>query len=159
MKLTARLINWNEIEGFSEAQDKESFKSEIDAEGCEAFIAAHPEFPQLECTAERLREFLSFGDRPMIRQNLELAYQALDIPRLMPVVEPEFEPTKTVVLNPVVAAQTAKPTGGEAAVLDKLRDVAYLSDGQRRVRDEKLRRAAIASRNSHRRHDRLALIG
>lgn len=159
MKRTARFIHWNEIEGFAKAPDQEQFKAEINAEGAAAFIEAHPEFPRMECTAERLREFLSFGDKPMIRQNLELAYQALDIPRLMPVVDPEPEPTKKVVLNPVQAAQTAEPTEEEAETLERLKDISHLSDFQRRARDAKLRQAAITSRNSHRRHDRLALIG
>jgi hypothetical protein len=57
MKPTARFIHWNEIEGFRESPDKSSFKSEINAEGAAAFIEAHPEFPRMECTAERLREF------------------------------------------------------------------------------------------------------
>jgi len=159
MKPTARFVHWNEIEGFRESLDKALFKSEINAEGASAFIEAHPEFPQMECTAERLCEFLSFGDKPMVRANLELAYAALDIPRLTPVVEPEPEPVKKIALNPVVAAQTAEPSEEETESLEKLRDVPYLSDVQRKIRDEKLRRAAVTSRNAHRRHDRLALIG
>jgi hypothetical protein len=113
MKPTARLITWEEIEGFAESSDKEAFKSEVSAEGCEAFLRAHPEFPKMECTAERLCDFLSFGDKP----------------------EDETE------------------------ALEKLRDIPYLSSAQRKIRDEKLRQAAIASRNAHRRHSRFALIG
>jgi hypothetical protein len=159
MKPTARFIHWNEIEGFAEAQDKESFKAEVNAEGCEAFLSAHPEFPQLECTAERIKEFLSYGDKPMVRPNLELAYEALDLPRLMLVIESEPAPVKKIVLNPIQAAQTADPSEEEREHLEKLRDVPYLSDAQRRIRDEKLRQAAVASRNTRRRHDRVALIG
>jgi hypothetical protein len=95
----------------------------------------------------------------MVRANLELAYAALDLPRLTPVIEPEPEPNKKVVLHSVQAAQTADPTEEETEALERLKDIPHLSDFQRRTRDEKLRQGAIASRNSHRRHDRLALIG
>lgn len=160
MKPTARFITWTEIEGFAEARDQEQFKAEVNAEGCQCFIENHAEFPQMECTAERLRDFLSFRDKPMVRANLELACTTLDLPRITPVkVEPESEPTKKIVLNPVVAAQTSEPSEEEREHMEKLRDIPYLSDAQRRIRDVKLRRAAVASRNAHRRHDRLALIG
>jgi hypothetical protein len=160
MKPTAHFIHWNEIEGFAEAKDKESFKAELNVEGCESFLRAHPEYPRLEAVAERIQEFLSRGDKPMVRANLELAYKALDIPRVTSVVELEPEPKKKIALNQVVAAQTADPTEEETEALEKLRDIPYLlSDAQRRVRDEKLRRAAVASRIAHRRHDRMALIG
>jgi hypothetical protein len=153
----ARLITWKEIEGFVEAQNKESFKGEINAEGCQAFLKVHPEFPQTEYTAKKLQEWL--GDLPMIRSNLERAYESLDLGTLTEVEQPEPKPTKEVNIQPVLAAQTAPPTEEEAEALEKLRDVAHLSDAQRKVRDEKLRRAAIASRNTHRKHDRLALVG
>ena len=159
MKPTARFTTWAEIEGFSEAQDKESFKAEVNTEGCETFLEAHPEYLRHEAVAERVQEFLSRGDRPMVRQNLELAYQALDIPRLTKIEEPKPEPAKKIALNPVVAAQTADPDDEEREHLEKLRDIPYLSDAQRRIRDEKLRQAAIQSRNAHRRHNHLALIG
>jgi hypothetical protein len=159
MKPTAHIIHWTEIEGFSESQDKETFKAEVNAEGCESFLEAHPEYLRHEAVAERVQEFLSRGDKPMVRQNLELAYRVLDVPRITQIEESEPEPTMKIVLNPVQAAQTAQPSEEESEALEKLRDIPYLSDAQRRIRDEKLRRAAIESRNNHRRHDRLALIG
>jgi hypothetical protein len=159
MKPTPRFITWSEIEGFAEAQDKELFKAEVNAEGCETFLQAHPEYLRHEAVAERIQEFFSRGDKPMVHANLELAYKALDIPRLVPIVESEPETPKKIVLNPVQAAQTSEPGEEEREHLEKLRDVPYLSDAQRRIRDAKLRQAAIESRNSHRRHDRLALIG
>jgi hypothetical protein len=158
MKPTARLIPWKEIEGFSEATDVESFKSEINAEGCQAFLEVHPEFPQTEYTAQKLQEWL--GDLPLIRSNLERAYEALDLGTLVEVKEPEPKPTKKpTVLKPVASAQTAAPTEQEEEALEKLKDVPHLSDAQRHVRDAKLRTAAIASRNTHRKHGRLALVG
>ncbi len=157
MKLTARLITWKEIEGFSEAQDKQSFKSEINAEGCQAFLEAHKDFPQTEYTARKLQEWL--GDLPLIRSNLERAYDSLDLGTLTEVEQPKPQPTKEISIQPVLAAQTAPATEEEAEALEKLKDVPHLSDAQRKVRDAKLRSAAIASRNVHRKHDRLALVG
>jgi hypothetical protein len=157
MKPSARLITWKEIEGFVEAQNKESFKGEINAEGCQAFLKVHPEFPQTEYTAKKIQEWL--GDLPMVRSNLERAYDALDLGTLTEVVQPEPQHTKEVSTQPLLAAQTAPPTEEEVEGFEKLRDVPWLSDAQRKVRDEKLRRAAIASRKVHRKHDRLALVG
>jgi hypothetical protein len=157
MKPTARLTTWKEIEGFSEATDVESFKSEINAEGCQAFLEVHPEFPQTEYTATKLQEWL--GGLPMIRANLERAYESLDLGTLTEVAQPEPKPTKELNIQPVLAAQTAAPTEEEAEALERLRDVPHLSDAQRKVRDAKLRSAAISSRNSHRKHGRLALVG
>jgi hypothetical protein len=157
MKPTTRLIAWKEIEGFLEAQDKESFKAEVNAEGCQAFLEAHPEFPQTEYTARKLQEWL--GDLPLVRSNLERAYESLDLGRLTEVERPEPNPTKELNIQSALAAQTAPPTEEEAEALEKLRDVPHLSDAQRKVRDAKLRSAAIESRNTHRKHDRLALVG
>jgi hypothetical protein len=157
MKLTARLITWKEIEGLSDAQDKESFKVEINAEGCQAFLKAHPEFPQTEYSATKLQEWL--GDLPLVRSNLERAYESLDLGTLTAVEQPEPQPNKEINIQPVLAAQVAEPTEEEQEVLEKLKDVPHLSDAQRKVRDAKLRSAAIASRNSHRKHGRLALVG
>jgi hypothetical protein len=157
MKPTARLITWKEIEGFHEARDKESFKSEINAEGCQAFLEAHKDFPQTEYTARKLQEWL--GDLPLIRSNLERAYESLDLGTLTEVVQTEPQPIKEVSIQPVQAAQTAPPTEEETEALEKLKDVPHLSDAQRKARDAKLRTAAIASRNTHRKHDRLALVG
>jgi hypothetical protein len=157
MKPTARLITWKEIEGFSQAKNKELFKDEVNREGCECFLAAHPEFIKTEFTAEKLLEFLTHGDLPLIRQNLERAYKSLDLGTLVSVEEPEPKPTKKpTVLKPVAAAQTALPTEEEAESLEKLKDLPHLSDQQRKVRDAKLRSAAIASRNSNR---KIALVG
>jgi hypothetical protein len=159
MKMTARLISWKEIEGYSGAPDKELFKSTINAEGCEAFLAAHPEFPCHVFSATKLQEFLAHGDYPLIRSNLERGYEALDLGTLVEVKQPKPKPTKEVNIEPVRAAQTAPPTKQEAKVLETLRDVAHLSDAQREVRDSKLRAAAVTSRNSHRKHGRMALVG
>jgi hypothetical protein len=154
---SARLITWKEIEGSHENQDKESFKAEINAEGCQAFLEGHPEFPQTEYTARKLQEWL--GDLPMVRSNLERAYDALDLGTLTRVEQPEPKPTKELNIQPVQAAQVAEPTEKEAEALERLKDVPHLSDAQRKLRDAKLRSAAIASRNSHRKHGRLALVG
>jgi hypothetical protein len=89
---------------------------------------------------------------------LERAYESLDLGTLVEVEQPEAQPTKEVSIEPVRAAQTAPSTEEEAEALEKLRDVPHLSDQQRKVRDAKLRTAAIASRNSHRKHGRLALV-
>jgi hypothetical protein len=110
MKLTARLVPWAEIEGFSESQDKAAFRDEVNREGCESFLAAHPEFPQAEYTATKLQEFLAHGDYPLIRGNLERAYEALDLGTLVEVKQPKPKPAKEVNIQPVRAAQTAPPT-------------------------------------------------
>jgi len=162
MKPTARLMTWKEIEGFAGAPGKEVFKAEINAEGCKAFLAAHPEFPRHEFTARKLQDFLAHGDHPLVRSNLERAYTELseEIGTLVSIEAPKPKPTKKpTVLKPVVAAQTAEPTEEEAEAHEKLRDIPHLSDAQRKVRDAKLRTAAIASRNSHRKHGRIALVG
>lgn len=160
MKIKARLVSWKEVEGYSEAPNKEEFKAEVDREGCEAFLAAHPEFPRTEYTAQKLQDWLAHGDLPFLRCNLERAYESLDLGTLTEVEKPQPKPTKQVInTEPVRAAQTSAPTAREAKNLEGLRDVPHLSDQQRKIRDAKLRAAAIASRNSHRKHDRTALVG
>ena len=126
MKPTARLITWKEIEGFHEARDKESFKSEINAEGCQAFLEAHKEFPQTEYSAIKLQEWL--GDLPMVRSNLERAYESLDLGTLTEVKQPEPKVTKELNIQPVLAAQVAEPTEEEQEALERLKDVPHLSD-------------------------------
>ena len=73
--------------------------------------------------------------------------------------QPEPKVTKELNIQPVLAAQVAEPTEEEQEALERLKDVPHLSDQQRKARDAKLRTAAIASRNSHRKHGRLALVG
>ena len=156
MKPTPRLDTWRDIEGFVATQE---FKDAFNEEGAKAFLEFNPTFPQMDITATILYEWLNSRDLPFSRANCEYAWKLLDLGHLTP-VETKHEPEpKQVVIKPIQAAQTAPPTEEEAEAIDKLRDVPHLSDQQRKVRDSKLRTAAIASRNAHRKHGRLALVG
>jgi hypothetical protein len=150
------LDSWGSIEGWSTATDRAQFEEDFNAEGCQAFANAHCEdFPFCEAYAEKLREFLHTW--PLSRKNLEIAWVALDLGRITPIETPP-EP-KTIRINPVIAAQVSPASEEEAETLEKLKDVPYLHDSQRKTRDLKLRAAAIASRIAHRKHPSSALTG
>jgi hypothetical protein len=152
MKPTPRLDTWRDVEGFVATQE---FKDAFNEEGATAFIEYNPTFPQMTITATILYEWLNSRDLPFSRANCEYAWKLLDLGHLTPVdAKPEPKP-KQVVTKPMQSAQVAAPTEEEAEALEKLRDVPHLSDAQRKVRDAKLRTAAIASRNTHRKHGRL----
>jgi hypothetical protein len=156
MKPTPRLDTWRDVEGFVATQE---FKDAFNEEGATAFLESNPTFPQMDITATILYEWLNSRDLPFSRANCEYAWKLLDLGHLTPVeTKPEPKP-KQVDIKPMQAAQTAPATEEEAEALEKLKDVPHLSDAQRKVRDAKLRSAAIASRNAHRKHGRLALVG
>jgi hypothetical protein len=156
MKPTPRLDSWRDVEGFVATQE---FKDAFNEEGAKAFLESNPTFPQLDITATILYEWLNSRDLPFSRANCEYAWKLLDLGHLTP-VEIKHEPkAKQVVIEPIRAPQVAEPTEEEAEALEKLRDVPHLSDQQRKIRDAKLRTAAIASRNTHRKHGRPALVG
>jgi hypothetical protein len=150
------LDSWQSIEGWSTAPSRGRFEEEFNVEGCQAFADAHREnFPFCEAYGEKLREFIH--PWPLSRKNLEIAWEALGIGKVMQIEGPR-EPN-VVRLVPVVAAQVAPATEEEFEALEKLKDVPHLHDSQRKIRDSKLRDAAISSRNSHRKHHPSALIG
>jgi hypothetical protein len=156
MKPTPRLDTWRDVEEFDGTQE---FKDSFNEEGTKAFLKSNPTFPQMDVTATILYEWLDSRDLPFSRANCEYAWKLLDLGHLTSVEAKHAPKLKKVVSEPIQAAQTAPPTEKEAEALEKLRDVPYLSDAQRKVRDAKLRTAAIASRNAHRKHGRLALVG
>jgi hypothetical protein len=149
------LDSWGSIGEWLTATNRVQFEEDFNSEGCRAFADAHPDFPFCAPYALKMREFLYAW--PLSRKNLEIAWASLDLGKITQVeADPE---RKTVRLNPMVAAQVAPRSEQEVEVLEKLKDVPYLHDSQRKARDAKLRAAAIASRNAHRKHRDIALIG
>ena len=134
------------------------FQARVNAEGCEAFKVAHPEFPATENNSQALIDWCEAELAPMTRKNLEVAWRELQAEGKLEQAEPTQEAigklyTKEIEIRPVEAAQVAEPTDDEKTTLDKLRDDPSLSDGTRKRRDEQLKRAATASRLANRGHD------
>jgi hypothetical protein len=134
------------------------FQARVNAEGCAAFKAANPDLPLTEKNSQALIDWCELERVPMTRKNLEVAWRELQAEGKLEAKSDVQEAigklyTKEIEIRPVEAAQVAGPTSDEKATLDKLRDDPSLSDGTRKARDEKLRRAATASRLANRSHD------
>jgi hypothetical protein len=152
------LDTWASVQGWSTNTDRTQFEEDFNAEGCQHFADAHShDFPFCEAYATRLKEFL--GSHPLSRKNLEIAWAELDLGRVTQVETPPEPKTIGLNLNPVVAAQVSPASEEESEALEKVKDVPYLHDSQRKIRDLKLRAAAIESRNAHRKHHSSVLIG
>jgi hypothetical protein len=134
------------------------FQGRVNNEGCEAFKAAHPDLPLTEKNSQALIDWCEAELAPMTRKNLEVAWRELQAEGKL-----EAKPAEQVAMSkllkteieirPVMGAPKAKPTPEEAATLEKVKDDSSLSDHQRKARDEKLRRAATASRLANRSYD------
>jgi hypothetical protein len=134
------------------------FQDGINAQGCEAFKAAHPDLPLTEKNSQALIHWCELERVPMTRKNLEVGWRELQAEGKLEPTEPTQEAIGKLVkaeieIRPVMGAPTGKPTPEEAATLEKVKDDPTLSDHQRKARDEKLKRAATASRIANRRHD------
>ncbi len=126
----------------SEAQNEAM--RQINREGCQFFIDAHPEHPANEYTGLKLAQWCHERKVPATRRNLELAARDLDLGTLTPVeTEPELiaRPTPTFMVH---AAQTSPPTPQERKRLAAVSDDVSLNDHQRKNRDRKLRNMSNA---------------
>lgn len=155
-----RLDAWTDFGGDYEYANAPAleFQGRVNNEGCTAFKEAHPEFPATEKNSQALIDWCAAKLAPMTRKNLEVAWSELKAEGELEEVKPTQEAigkliTGEIEIRPVEAAQVAKPTAGETATLDKLRDDPSLSDGSRKKRDAQLRRVATQSRIAHRRYD------
>jgi len=134
------------------------FQEGINAQGCEAFKAAHPEFPATENNSQALIDWCETELAPMTRKNLEVAWRELQADGKLEAKPAAQEAigklyTKEIAIRPVEAAQVAQPTPDERKTLEATKDDPGLSDRQRKARDEKLKRVATASRLANRSHD------
>jgi hypothetical protein len=134
------------------------FQARVNAEGCAAFRAAHPDLPLTEKNSQALIDWCALERVPMTRGNLSTAWGELKSEGKLEAKSVAQEAigklvTSEIEIRPVEAAQVAEPTADEKATLDKLRDDPSLSDGTRKKRDEQLRRVATQSRIARRRHD------
>jgi hypothetical protein len=121
---------------------------EANAEGCENFIARHPEFYQSDFNSAALMSWLDERLAPYTLKNLEIALHAQSVAGLIQKRPATSIPaSRKIVTTPVEGRlATAEPTAEERSVLEKTKDDPTLTDHARRKRDELLRRAAVASR-------------
>jgi hypothetical protein len=154
-----RLDHWSDVPEFDAPHEAvQTFKEQFDREGCQAFLAAHPEFPQTEANAFVLLKWCGDLHVPASRHNLEIALRELKGASKLEDAAPTQDSigrlvTKEIEIRPVEAAQVAEPTPQERKTLEAVKDDPSLSDHARKQRDEKLKRAATQSRITHRRHD------
>jgi hypothetical protein len=130
------------------------FKERVNYEGTQAFKIANPSFPNTENNCTALVEWCEAQLVPLTRRNLEIAWRELASEGKL---EKQTEPAAEAVGNlhrleiqPVVAAQTAKPTRKEKEALEAVKDDPNLNDHQRKVRFKKLKQAATQSRIANR---------
>jgi len=118
----------------------------LQAEAAEAFLAAHPEYYACEANADLITDWCDERGIPLTLKNLEVALGEL-AGRLTTGQEPHAEPPRRIVTRAVRGGDAFPPAlPEEAATLAKLKDDVSLSDHQRKARDEKLRRLAVAQR-------------
>jgi hypothetical protein len=121
---------------------------EANAEGCDNFIARHPEFYQSDFNATALLSWLDERHVPYTLKNLEIAYAAQQQAGLI-----EKRPTASMPAQPKIETVSvvgglaaAAPSTEERALLKKLTDDPALSDTTRKKRFEALRRLAVVQR-------------
>jgi hypothetical protein len=130
-----------DLQGFDDVE-------ELNRVGCEAFVAAHTEFRKSDFNSLALMKFCNDRNVPFTLRNLEIALRAQLEAGLIEKHPSAPRPAPQKIVTTVVEGRsaTAEPTQEEMAFLDKVADNPKLSDHQRKARDEKLRRAAVASR-------------
>jgi hypothetical protein len=134
------------------------FQEGINAQGCAAFKAAHPDLPLTEKNSQALIHWCELERVPMTRKNLEVAWRELQADGALESKPVEQEAignlyTKEIEIRPVEAAQVAEPTPQERKTLEATRDDSSLSDHTRKRRLAELKKAATASRLANRSHD------
>jgi hypothetical protein len=145
----ARLDRWEDF-GINTARAttaQEMAMERLNAEGCEAFLNAHPEFFQCEENAQLLAAWLYLhNDAPFTRLNLELAHRALadDLKTAPPPETPVADKWAGVTLSRSDSLAEYQPSDDEKEALAKVADDPNLNDSQRKVRLKKL--ALLAGR-------------
>ncbi len=122
---------------------------EVNVEGSENFIARHPEYYASDFNSLALRNWLDQRHALYTLKNLEVAFRFLTeagtLETRPPVPRgPAPQRIKTKLVQGRLA--TLQPTEAESAFLSKVADDPNLTDHQRKARDAKLRRAAVAQR-------------
>lgn len=143
-----RLDRWSDLPAAMRASTatRETVREKLNAEGCDAFIQAHPEFYQCPENAELLTAWLYLhNDAPFTRLNLELAVRALqdDLktapPPDTPVTDDKWTRDQFGTLSRSDALLEYQPGDDEKESLAKLADDPNLNDHQRKARLTKLR--------------------
>src|SRR5437879_3724764 len=89
------------------------FQARVNAEGCEAFKVAHPEFPATEKNSQALIDWCETELAPMTRKNLEVAWRELQADGQVEAKPAAQEAigklvTREIEIRPVMGAPTAK---------------------------------------------------
>jgi hypothetical protein len=132
------------------------FQEGINAQGCEAFKAAHPDLPLTEKNSTALIHWCELERVPMTRKNLEVAWRELQAEGALeakPVAEEAVGKLfrQEIEIRPVEGRlAAAEPTGEEASALETVKDDPTLTDHSRKKRDAKLRDLANKQRRVRR---------
>lgn len=121
---------------------------ELNRVGCEAFVAAHPDFHKSDFNSVSLMKWCNDRNVPFALRNLEIALHAqleAGLIQKRPTA-PTLAPKKITTAPVEGRLATAEPTTEERSVLEKTKDDPSLTDHVRKKRDEVLRRASVASR-------------
>jgi hypothetical protein len=132
------------------------FQARVNAEGCAAFKAAHPEFPATEKNSQALIDWCEAKLAPLTRRNLEIAFGELQAEEKL-----EAKPVAQEAIGNLFQKETqirpaegrlaaAEPTPEEAAELETVKDDPTLTDHSRKKRDAKLRDLANKQRRVRR---------
>ena len=121
---------------------------EAQAEGCENFVARHPEYYQSDWNAGLLLAWLKKRRVPATLKNLEIAHCELSADGMLEKepAAPTPAPPKITTVPVEGGSAVMPPTDEERSLLEKTKDDPTLTDHARKKRDELLRRAAVASR-------------
>src|SRR5437899_2184322 len=115
------------------------FQEGINAQGCEAFKAAHPDLPLTEKNSQALIHWCELERVPMTRKNLEVAWRELQAEGRLEAKSVAQQPIAKLLkaeieIRPAEAAQVAEPTPQERKTLEATRDDSSLTDHTRKKR-------------------------
>ena len=120
---------------------------DLNRRGSDAFIESNAEYYPSQYNSMALMKWCNDRTVPFTRKNLEIAYremQAAGLVELRPTPPPVVR-RKTKATSEVDEFTVTDPES-QREFLNKVADDPGLTDFQRKARDEKLRRAAIAQR-------------
>lgn len=144
-KLFPTIHHLNSITGYSEAlttREKVDLVQEFEEAETKQFLKAHPEYYASAFNLGLIRAWLSLYDGIYSAWNLDICYEDLRKDGLLetapPPVPAEIDNSRGVTQVRTDALMQYQTPSDEAAMLEKLRDDANLSDHQRKARDRKL---------------------
>ncbi len=115
--------------------------AEIDRQGSQAFLDAHPEYFPCDENSKLLRAWLFLhGELPATRLNLEIAQRELgdDLQKVPSPESTAIDPRRGIIVSRSDVLAEYRPSAGEATALSAVADSVDLNDHQRKVRDRKL---------------------